>query len=97
MNLPRGALCRIQMLLRTQGLGIGQIFVDCIALIVDQRSRGHRIEEIVVDCDTAMIKKSYAALANAIAQKKKGTSNEVPCFVFDWRARSDSNARPSGS
>lgn len=36
------------------------------------------VKEIVVDGDTATMKGSYAALANAIAQKKKGTSNEVP-------------------
>ena len=39
----------------------------------------------------------YVALANASAQKKKGTSEEVPSFMSEWRARSDSNARPSGS
>ena len=55
------------------------------------------VDEIVVDGDTATMKGSYAKLANAIAQKKKGTSEEVPSFMCDWRARSDSNARPSGS
>ena len=55
------------------------------------------VDEIVVSGDTATIKGSYAALANAIVQKKKGTSEEVPSFMSDWRARSDSNARPSGS
>ena len=55
------------------------------------------VDEIVVDGDTATMRGSYAALANAIAEKKKGTSKEVPSFMSEWRARSDSNARPSGS
>ncbi len=55
------------------------------------------VDEIVVDGNTATMRGSYAALANAIAEKKKGTSKEVPSFMSEWRARSDSNARPSGS
>ncbi|MBK1679882.1 hypothetical protein CKO20_05765 [Rhodocyclus tenuis] len=55
------------------------------------------VDEIVVSGDTATMRGSYAALANAVAQMKKGTSEEVPRFMFDWRARSDSNARPLGS
>jgi site-specific DNA recombinase len=55
------------------------------------------VDEIVVDGDTATMRGSYAALTNAIAQKKKGPSEEVPSFMSEWRARSDSNARPSGS
>jgi len=55
------------------------------------------VDEIVVDGDTATMRGSNAKLANAILQKKKGTSDKVPSFLCDWRARSDSNARPSGS
>ena len=55
------------------------------------------VDEIVVAGETATIKGSYAALANAITEKKKGTSKEVPSFMSEWRARSDSNALPSGS
>ena len=32
------------------------------------------------------MKGSYAALAEAIAEKKKGTSVEVPSFMGAWRA-----------
>ncbi|HXE38266.1 MAG TPA: hypothetical protein VN639_07290 [Azonexus sp.] len=39
--------------------------------------------------DSAAIKGDRAALANPIAQKKKGTSDEVPCFMSYWRARED--------
>jgi hypothetical protein len=53
------------------------------------------VDEIVVEGNTATIKGSYAALAKAIAQKKKGTSEEVPSFMSDWRARRDSNPRPA--
>ena len=55
------------------------------------------VDEIVVDGDTATIKGSNAKLANAIAKMKKGTSDEVPNSMLAWCARSDSNARPSGS
>lgn len=55
------------------------------------------VDEIVVPEETATIRGSYAALAEAIAEKKKDTSEEVPSFVCLWRARSDSNARPLGS
>ncbi len=55
------------------------------------------VDEIVVSGDTATMKGSYARLVNAIAQTKKGTSEEVPSFIKNWRARSDSNARPLGS
>ena len=52
------------------------------------------VDEIVVSGNTATMKGSYAALANAVAQKKKGTSKEVPRFMSEWRARHDSNVRP---
>ncbi|SDG73233.1 recombinase family protein [Propionivibrio dicarboxylicus] len=55
------------------------------------------VDEIVVTGDTATMKGSYVALAQAISEKKKGTSEEVPSSMFAWRARSDSNARPLGS
>ena len=55
------------------------------------------VDEIVVSGNTATMKGSYAALTSAITAIKKGTSGEVPCFNVDWRARSDSNARPLGS
>ena len=52
------------------------------------------VDEIVVSGDTATMKGSYARLANAIAETKKGTSEEVPSFIKNWRARHDSNVRP---
>ena len=55
------------------------------------------VEEIVIAGDTATMKGSYETLAKAIAEKKKGTSIEVPSSIIAWRARSDSNARPLGS
>jgi site-specific DNA recombinase len=39
---------------------------------------------------------AIAHIAKA-TQRKMGTSNEVPISIPDWRARSDSNARPFGS
>ena len=51
------------------------------------------VDKIVVDGDTATMKGSYAKLVNSIAQTKKGTSKEVPFFVFIWCARHDSNVR----
>jgi site-specific DNA recombinase len=55
------------------------------------------VDEIVVSGDTATMRGSYAALANAVSEMKKGTSEEVPYFNQQWCARSDSNARPLGS
>lgn len=55
------------------------------------------VDEIVVSGNTATMKGSYAALTSAIVAIKKGTSEEVPSFIVNWRARSDSNARPLGS
>ena len=52
------------------------------------------VDEIVVSRDTATMKGSYAMLANAITEMKKGTSEEVPFFMRNWRARHDSNVRP---
>ena len=52
------------------------------------------VDEIVVSGDEATMKGSYGTLARAVAGMKKGTSEEVPSFMFDWRARDDSNVRP---
>lgn len=50
------------------------------------------VGEIVVKDDKAIIKGSYTALAHAMSQMKMGTSNQVPTFISDWRARRDSNS-----
>ena len=44
------------------------------------------VDEIVVSGDTATMKGSYVALTNSIARMKKGTSEEVPFFIKNWRA-----------
>ena len=56
------------------------------------------VDEIVVQDKTATISGSYAALAETMQQIKMGDlSNQVPSFIPNWCARSDSNARPLGS
>ncbi len=56
------------------------------------------VDEIVVENKNATIKGSYAALAETMQQIKKGNlNNQVPSFIPNWCARSDSNARPLGS
>ena len=56
------------------------------------------VDEIVVEDKTATIKGSYAALAETMQQIKMGSlNNQVPSFIPNWCARSDSNARPLGS
>jgi len=55
------------------------------------------VDEIVVEDKTATIKGSYAALAETMQQIKMGNLNQVPTFIPNWCARSDSNARPLGS
>ncbi len=56
------------------------------------------VDEIVIVDKTATIKGSYAALADMMQKIKKGNlNNQVPSFMPDWCARSDSNARPLGS
>ena len=56
------------------------------------------VDEIVVEDKTATIKGSYAALAETMQQIKMGSlNNQVPSFMPNWCARSDSNARPLGS
>jgi len=54
------------------------------------------VDSVVVDGDTATISGSNARLVGAIVGKKTGT-DQVPNFIPDWRARRDSNSRPSGS
>lgn len=56
------------------------------------------VDEIVIVDKTATIKGSYAALADTMQKIKKGNlNNQVPSFMPNWCARSDSNARPLGS
>ena len=55
------------------------------------------VDEIVVEDKTATVKGSYEALAETMQQVKMGNLNQVPSFIPDWCARSDSNARPLGS
>ena len=50
------------------------------------------VDEIVVEEKTATIKGSYAALAETMQKIKLGNLNQVPSFIPDWCARSDSNA-----
>ena len=57
----------------------------------------HLVSEIRVGTETLTMTGSAAALNETVTEMKKGTSLEVPRFMSDWRARSDSNARPSGS
>ena len=53
------------------------------------------VDKAVVAERTVTIYGSKANLAAAIhSYKKKGTSEEVPRFMRDWRARHDSNVRP---
>ncbi len=54
------------------------------------------VDSVVVGDDTATITGSHAKLMRAIGEKKMGTG-QVPRFIPDWRARRDSNSRPSGS
>jgi site-specific DNA recombinase len=55
------------------------------------------VDEVVVQDKTATVNGSYEALAETMQQIKKGNLNQVPSFMPDWCARSDSNARPLGS
>ncbi len=56
------------------------------------------VDEVVVKDKTATIKGSYAALAEAMQQIKKGNlNNQVPSFIPNWCARRESNPRPSAS
>jgi hypothetical protein len=51
----------------------------------------------MVQDKTATISGSYAALAETMQTIKLGNLNQVPSFIPDWCARSDSNALPLGS
>ncbi|CAH1386885.1 recombinase family protein [Candidatus Nitrotoga sp. M5] len=56
------------------------------------------VDEIVIVDKSATIKGSYAALADTMQKIKKGNlNNQVPSFMPNWCARSDSNALPLGS
>ncbi|RFC37926.1 MAG: Site-specific DNA recombinase [Candidatus Nitrotoga sp. LAW] len=55
------------------------------------------VDEIVVEDRNATVKGSYAALAETMQQIKMGNLKQVPSFIPDWCARSDSNAPPLGS
>ena len=56
------------------------------------------VTEIRVGTTSIQMSGETAALNEAVSKMKMGTSLEkVPSFISDWRARSDSNARPSGS
>lgn len=52
---------------------------------------GRYLQRLVVSGDTAIMKGSHAALGNAVAEMKKGTSGEVPNSMHYWCARLDSN------
>ncbi|WP_263053285.1 recombinase family protein [Gallionella capsiferriformans] len=49
------------------------------------------LDEVLVEDETATIKGSYAALANAMHQMKIGTNNLVPTLIPNWCRLSDSN------
>ena len=51
------------------------------------------VDRIEVTPNQATLKGNYRKLTSAIiAAKKMGTSDEVPIFMCDWRARRDSNS-----
>ena len=49
------------------------------------------VGEVLIHNDEAIIRGSHAALAAALHQMKMGTSVQVPTFIYDWRARQESN------
>ena len=55
------------------------------------------VDEIVVTEKTATISGSNATLVAIMGQMGKGTGDQVPSFMHEWRARRDSNSRPPGS
>jgi hypothetical protein len=55
------------------------------------------VNEIVVNDKTATISGSHAALAETMHQTNMGALNQVPVIMRVWRARPDSNGRPSAS
>ena len=54
------------------------------------------VDEVVINDEEAIISGSYAALAHVLQQMKTGTK-QVPTFIYDWRARRDSNPLPLAS
>jgi len=55
------------------------------------------VTEIRVGTTSIQMSGETAALNEAVSKMKMGTSLEkVPSFISDWRARDDSNVRPSG-
>lgn len=51
------------------------------------------VDEIVVTGETAAVRGSYGALAETLGKIKMGNlNNQVPTFIYDWRARRDSNS-----
>ena len=55
------------------------------------------VDEIRLDGNELHIRGSYRALARAVSLSKEGKLSEVPSFVPEWRARTDSNRLPLGS
>ena len=55
------------------------------------------VDEIKLDGNELVVTGSHRRLADAYGFMQKRKLGEVPSFVNDWRARSDSNARPLGS
>ena len=58
---------------------------------------GLLVDEIKLDGNELVVTGSHRRLADAFGFMQKRKLGEVPSFVNDWRARSDSNARPLGS
>jgi site-specific DNA recombinase len=54
------------------------------------------IDEIRVEGETATVRGSYGALADAVAEIKMDTT-KVPIFITNWCGRRDSNSLPLGS
>ena len=55
------------------------------------------VDEILVKGNEGMLTGSYTAITKTLHQTKVGTWNQVPTFMSGWRARPDSNGRPSAS
>lgn len=55
------------------------------------------VDEIRLDESNLHIQGSYRALARAVSLSKEGKLGTVSSFVPEWRARPDSNGRPSAS
>ena len=55
------------------------------------------VDEIKLDGNDLLVCGSHRRLADAIGFMEKRKLSEVPSFVNDWRARRESNPRPSAS